>query len=226
MYICVSGDGDPTGPTSPGELALVIDLLNDNPFSRFETMELEYGEEEPFDPQKIVGTLPPATDKSFRASSKRPFNMYGSVSFDEVPRVVNLEWSEEYNSNPALPAAIVEYLQRWRTEYPNFLEASTSADDRENEYFFDRLALLPVPDCFGTVLGWCHVLSPRGYEKYYQPADLRHAPAYRVEEFNDGTFALMTYAHPLEFATEENTRRLVELTKYLYDRWQANGGNY
>jgi hypothetical protein len=204
----------------------VLELLEDNPLAEFYQAEFDFDDVwEPYDRDKVVSFLAENGEAAVSLRGSTPFLIMGSIALDYSQNAVGLGFSYEYLTDERLLSELPAYLSRWRGVLPAFAWGGINADDRENEYFFDKLAMLPVPDCFGNTLGWYQVVSPRGYGKYYKPEDLRHAPAYRVEKFGDGSFALMTYAHPLEFATEENTRRLVELTNYLYDRWKANGGH-
>ena len=218
---------NPWGQEASSIGAQVLGLLEDNPLAQFAQMELGYDDLwEPYNLEKAVSFLAGDAEANIGLHGSSPFNITGSVALNDAQNTVGLGFSYEYLTASQPLSQLTDYLKRWPGILPAFAWATITADDRENEYFFDKLAMLPVPDCFGTVLGWYHVVSPRGYEKYYKPEDLRRAPAYQVEEFADGSFALMTYAHPLEFGAEENTRRLVELTKYLYDCWKANGGSY
>ena len=74
-----------------------------------------------------------------------------------------------------------------------------------------------LPDCFGYV-GWYHLLAPLGYEPFFEPEDLRHLPAHRVEERDDGTFAVTSYEDPFAYADAPARTRIVEMTDYLNER--------
>jgi hypothetical protein len=133
-----------------------------------------------------------------------------------------INFSEEYVKGRVELERIANYVQQWRKILPAFLWAQAGADDRENEFWMDVAKtspfVWPLSDCFGSRLGWYHLMSPRGYQEYFKREDLLATPAFRVEELDDGCIAIQSYEHPLAFADESVTRDIIAITTYLNQR--------
>ena len=80
-----------------------------------------------------------------------------------------------------------------------------------------------LPDCFGSYIGWHHLMSPLGYRDNFDAEVLRTLPAHEVRELPGEWFAITSYPDPYSFADEATRRKIVELTEHLNDRlkdWQ------
>lgn len=205
----------------------VLRMLENNPFACLtdQIADVQYNHVR-LDRAKILAELTrPLGDEdliSVRMSADDPMAVEAIISRSDSDNNITLMMNAEDLSKLGKLESVTSYMQEWRFVLPAFFSSSASADDRENDFFYDELALPLVPECIGNTVGWYHVLSPLGYQDYFKREDLINAPAYKVEELTDKTICLMTYPHPLEFASEESTERISKLTKYLYERWMAH----
>lgn len=196
----------------------VLSLLEDNPFGPFEEMFFEQTLRwEPYDRARLLEYVSENTEAGVDVRAHRPVYREASVSRHPSANGVTLRVNPAYVSSPAELTRALEYLERWRHALPRFTKGGATADRRPSEFFLNR-GLRPLPPCFGSYLGWYTLMSPRAYEPYFDPEDLRRAPAHRVEGRDDGTIALTAYADPFDFESAETTRRIVELTQYLNGR--------
>ena len=210
---------NPWGSGARETAGRVLSLFEDNPFTPLAeadlTISLKY---EPYDRRRVLEELAGNPEAGIAVRSTTPFYLGGGLSRHPMKNGASFGGDPEYLRREGAPAAAAEYVKRWRQALPAFDQAGLSADDRENVFFFDELNLEPLPDCFGNFLGWYHVISPRGYAPSFDAETLRRTPAHRVEELSDGSFAITSYPDPLDFAAEDSTRRIVEITNYLNER--------
>lgn len=210
---------NPWGPDARAIAERVLSLFEDNPFAPFAeadlTISLKY---EPYDRRRVLAELADNPEAGIVVRTESPFYLDGGFSRHPIQNGIRIGGDPEYLRREGALGSAAEYLKRWRHALPAFDHGSLWADDRENVFFFDDLDLEPLPDCFGNFLGWYHVISPRGYAPSFDADTLRHTPAHNVEELPDGSFAIMSYPDPLDFASEESTRRIVEITNYLNER--------
>jgi hypothetical protein len=204
-------------PDNPAETAL--QMLENNPFGRFDQMESETPYEYvPLNRETVLAVIsaPFVSDYiTIGLGADVPFPLGGTITRDSTDNGISLSLGGENVEKAASLEEITKYLQGWRFALPAFHSAIATAEDRENAFWMDIAETEPLPDCFGSRLGWYHVISPRGYQDYFRREDLLRAPALRLEELPDGAIALMSYAHPLEFATPENTAQIIKITNYL-----------
>lgn len=197
----------------------VLALLEDNPFAPPAEMEFNFSlRYEPYIREKALDELSHNPEAKIGVRSTLPFYLDGGVDRDPLQNGFTLGGDTQYFERAEMQTQVAEYLLRWRQVLPAFCWSGAFADDRENFFFFEQLQLEPLPDCFGSTLGWCHVVSPRGYEPYFNAEDLRLMPAHKLEELPDGAFAITCYPGILDFAGDEATRRIVEITNYLNER--------
>lgn len=197
----------------------VLSLFEQNPFAPFAEVDLEgLLKFEPYDHRRVLEEFARNAEADIGVRTESPFYLDGGLTRHEWKNGAHMGGDPEYLRREGALAAAAEYLKRWRQTFPAFDHGGLSADDRENVFFFDELDLEPLPDCFGNFLGWYHVISPRGYAPSFDAETLRHTPAHNVEELPDGSFAITTYPDPLDFASEDSTRRIVEITNYLNER--------
>jgi hypothetical protein len=100
---------------------------------------------------------------------------------------------------------------------PLFARGKATADSRPGEYFLNQ-GLVPLPECFGSYLGWHTLISRRGYAPYFELQDLLQVPAYHVEELANAAVSITAYPNPFDFESSDTHRRIVEITRYLNDR--------
>lgn len=198
--------------------AAVLGLFEENPFGAFEEMFFERTLAwEPYDRGKLLEYLSEDPRAGIDVRASRPLYFEGSLARHPTGNGITLRVNPGYVSPPERLNQALEYLDRWRTALPNFTRAGATADRRPAEHFINR-GLRPLPACFGSYLGWYTLLSPRGYAPSFDAEDLRRAPAHRVEEREDGTFAITAYPDPFDFEGAEAARRIEEVTNYLNER--------
>lgn len=198
------------------DAALALETLEANPFAPFEEMLLDVESEwEPYDRARALRAL--AEEQSsvaFRAAS--PFPLRASVFRHPLYNLLQIEVADDYLNADDARAASLEFTEKLARALPNFAYGGASADMTVHDFYVSRdMAFLP--DCFAYV-GWYHLLAPRGYEPYFEPEDLRNLPAHRVEERDDGTFAVTSYEDPFRYADASARARIVEMTDYLNER--------
>lgn len=192
----------------------VINLIVANPFMRFSAVQYEY-EDEPFDLQILL------------EETRNPNATICLKDDDYSEAIINLSfWRNSFSlriNQKNLPefdleAKTIDYLKEWRGVLPNFAWCVASADDRDEDFWNDVAQVQPLPDCFGSHLGWYHVISPLGYKNYFKRDDLLKTPALKVEELNNRSIVIQSYENPFDFAMDETTERLVEATNYLNEK--------
>jgi hypothetical protein len=196
----------------------VLRQFEDNPFGSFDEMFFEQTLRwEPYDRQRLLDYLSQDSEAGIGARGLQPLYREGSLSRHPTANGITLTVNPGYASSPDNLARGLSYLQRWRHVLPGFTKGGATADRRPSEFFLNQ-GLEPLPPCFGSYLSWYTLLDPRGYAPYFEPEDLRAAPAERVEEFPDGAFAITAYPDPFDFESAEAHRRIVEITHYLSER--------
>lgn len=209
---------------NPWELAAVnpapavLSLFEDNPFASFDEMFFEQTLEwEPYERRKLLSDLTHNPEANIDARGWKPLYLEGSLARHATANTISLRINPGYLSPPDRLERALEYLGRWRQVLPRFARGKATADLRPGEFFLNQ-GLEPLPECFGSYLGWYTLISPRGYAPYFEPEDLRGIPAHRVEELPDAAFAITAYPAPLDFESAEAHRRIVDITRYLNER--------
>jgi hypothetical protein len=194
-----------------------LETLEANPFAPFEEMLLDDDMDwRPFDRALALRALAAREESAVAFRASRPFPLRASVFRHPLYNLLQLEVADEYVKEPGALAAAVEFTEKLARTPQAFSYGGASADMTVHDFYVSRdMAFLP--DCFGYV-GWYHLLAPRGYEPFFEPEDLRHLPAHRVEERDDGTFAIASYEDPFKYEDAAARARIVEMTDYLNER--------
>lgn len=200
-----------------GEAARALETLESNPFAPFEEMLLDDEMDwQPFDRERALRSLAAREESAVAFRASRPFYLRASVFHHPLYNLLQIEVADEYLKDSDALASAVEFAEKLARTLPAFSYGGASADTTVHDFYVSRdMAFLP--DCFGYV-GWYHLLAPRGYEPYFEPEDLRHLPAHRVEERDDGTFAVTSYEDPFKYDDASARARVVEMTDYLNQR--------
>jgi hypothetical protein len=148
-------------------------------------------------------------------SGGTPFPIECTISRTAFENLVQIGINSEDLEKIGDLEKVKEYLKDWSEVLPGFSSSGAAADDRDSDFWIDVAQVAPLPDCFGSRLSWYNVVSPSGYRDYFKREDLLATPALKVEELTDGAITILSYEHPLEFATKENTKRIIEITNYL-----------
>ena len=199
-----------------GEVARVLEALEDNPFAPLEEMQFDVGSTWLPYARGRAELFLGVEESSMSFRTARPFELSASVSRHPLYNLVKLDVADEYLKRDGALASSVGFAWRLARALPAFSYGAASADlDVHDFYVAQDLAFLP--ECFDYV-GWYHILSPRGYAPYFEPEDLGRLPAHRVEELPDGTFAVTSYPDPFAFEDASVRSRIVEMTNYLNER--------
>lgn len=201
-----------------------LSMVEENPFCKMEEMDFDYLEKwRKYDRAQALRELISNSDAGLTFRGFEPYYLSFALARHDWYNVISCHADLQYLKNSKMPAETIDFLKKWLDIFPKFYRAEASADNRDNDYFLDELEILRLPRCFSPWLCWYQIVHPRVYHEFFEPEDLRDAPFYKIEELSDGALGLTAYEHPLEFATAENTRRIVEITNYLNDRrkdWQ------
>ncbi|HEX5707337.1 MAG TPA: hypothetical protein VFX96_08575 [Pyrinomonadaceae bacterium] len=196
----------------------VLSLFEDNPFGRFAEMFFEQTLEwEPYARPKLLDYLAADPKAGVEARGHDPAYFQGSLARHPTANGVTFRLNPGHVSSPEALARALEYLGRWQSALPRFTRASATADLRPSEFFLNR-GIEFLPECFGSHVAWYTLIAPRAYAPFFDAEDLRGVPAHRVEERDDGSFALTAYPDPFDFEGAEATRRIKEVTDYLNAR--------
>jgi len=199
----------------------VLRMLESNPF---EPLSRTYTDARynfvPFDHKKVLLELTkPLGDEGAVevtvGSGETPVALECTISRTAFRNIVSIRTDSEDLQKIGDLEKVRKYLEDWRFVLPAFSSSGALADHRDNDFWVDVAQTAPLPDCFGSQLSWYNVISPLGYKDYFTREDLLATPALKVEELSDGTITILSYEHPLDFATEENTKRIIEITNYL-----------
>lgn len=209
---------NPWESATPNPAPAVLKLFESNPFGRFGEMLFERTLEwEAYDGEKLLDYLAGDPRAGVEARGYDPAYFQGSLARHPTANGVTFRLNPAYVSAPEGLARAVEYLGRWSSALPRFALAAATADLRPSEFFLNR-GMKFLPRCFGSHVAWYTLIPPRAYEPSFDAEDLRQAPAHRVEEFADGTFAITAYPDPFDFESPEADRRIRELNAYLNER--------
>lgn len=196
----------------------VLSLFEDNPFGRFDEMFFERTLEwETYDRAKLLDYLATDPRAGIEARGQSPAYFQGSFARHPTANGVTFRLNPAHVSSPDALARAADYLARWQTVLPHFTRASATADQRPSEFFLKR-GIKFLPECFGSHVAWHTLVAPRAYADFFAAEDLRRVPAHRVDEREDGTFAITAYPDPFAFETPEADRRIREITDYLNER--------
>ncbi|HKE56268.1 MAG TPA: hypothetical protein VKB46_06195 [Pyrinomonadaceae bacterium] len=196
----------------------VLALFEDNPFGSFEEMFFEQKLEwEPYERTKLLEDLSNNPASSFDVRGRKQHYFEGSIARHQSANTVSFKINPDYLATPDGIERALAYLGRWLKVLPRFTRGKATADLRPSEYFFNQ-GLEPLPEPFGSFLGWYTLMSRRGYEPYFALEDLLKTPAHRVEELPDAAVAITAYPDPFNFESTESHRKIVELTHFLNER--------
>lgn len=216
MFAIYARENESPWGAGGADAARALETLEANPFAPFEEMQLDVESAwEPYERTRALRAL--AEEKAsvaFRAT--RPFPLRASIFRHPLYNLLQIEVDDEYLKADGALDASVEFTEKLSLSLPHFAYGAASADLTVHDFYVSRdMAFLP--DCFSYV-GWFHLLAPRGYEPYFEPEDLRHLPAHRVEERDGGAFAITSYPDPFAYADAPARARVVEMTDYLNER--------
>jgi len=197
----------------------ILELFERNPFGSFTGMDLDTSlKMKPYSREQILKELAKGEIAGINVGSENPVKSWGAIKQNQLFDGFFLEIEPKDISKVNL-RYLKDYLRQWRKLFPKFSWADASADDRDNDFWLDVAKTEPLPDCFGSRLGWYHVIGQRGYESFFRREDLLNTPALNVEELNDGTICILNYADPLDYSKPETTKKIIEITNYLTEKW-------
>lgn len=209
MHWDESADTDHSYP--PAETLFA--LLESNPFAPIQEMDSDdWRAWRPYDRAAAVSAMQEYRIVGVDLRSAAPFLLSGGVHRRSFQNNVNLYVSDALMQETDLEA-ILQVMRQVASALPRFLEASFGVT--WNVRAFQDEHNLPNLPAFNLCLHWAQIVSPRGIAPYYLPEDLLQAPAYRVQQLENGLIEMLVYPHPLEYQLPENLQRYIELTRYF-----------
>lgn len=201
------------------QLNYLLSLFEQNPFHNFNKASYGFENIKKYDRNEAVLYLMDSDDSSIKIEESEPQYVRGTVTTDVPVPFVNIVTPNKAIKTDSNLEEIIKYSKEWKN-LEGFLSVTVSADDRDNEFWLDVAKTPPLPDCLGSRLGWYHIVSAREYEPYFRREDLLNAPVLHVEELSDFTICLQSYEHPLDYNNPVTTKKIVEITNYLYQKWR------
>jgi len=106
-----------------------------------------------------------------------------------------------------------DYMIALAVSLPNFkgLIGSTGSV----QYDIQRNHDIPQEKSIFSLMSWLNVLSPLGYDSYYEKEDLLNAPFYDVKEVAPDIVMIQAYKDPFDLENEESLNFLRNGVEYL-----------
>lgn len=220
MKLFASEIRDSTYSHNRQEFENILGFLEKNPLREFCELEIEYDEKwQNYNSKAALDWIDANETSRVGFRSAAPYFLNGFILRNLTDCSIGFYFSNQLMVDVVAIENLREYLRNSRNILPNFSDAVITADDRDNDFWLDVAKTEPLPDCFGSRLGWYHVISPRGYESFFRREDLLNTPALNVEELDDGTICILNYADPLDYSKPETTEKIIEITNYLTEKW-------
>jgi hypothetical protein len=203
--------------TGESPLQEIISLIDQNSFVNFQEMEFDVTLNwVPYDIKKAIQTLKRRKKVSTEFRTQEPFPFSFTLSKNPLQNTITLDIHENFLKEVGIEPVTKIIIQLAKC-FPRFHWGVASVDDDISE-FYDSQDLPHVPECFKYFVSWLHIVSPLGYEKYFNREDFLGVPAYEVLEWDNGIIQIMTFENPLAFGIAENRQRVIDVTHYLNER--------
>lgn len=223
MLAIYAQENDNPWPAGGGDAERALACLEGNPFTRFREMRFEVGPPwEPYDRGRAALYLDRNPEALLGLRANDWPEGEASVSRHPTRNLLQLRVADERLRAPGAEAEVVRFVERLARALPRFAYGGATVDLGVHDFYVAR-GLDLLPDCFDSYVGWYHLLSPLGYQDYFDAKDLRTLPAHEVREMPGGWFAITSYPDPHGFADESVTRKIVEMTEHLNDRLKDSG---
>lgn len=225
MRVAVSWRDHTPNLNDEGALSALLLRLTHNPFGAITEMDRGNVEKwRPFDFDQALayfrrGREPELGLRGFAGhDSQRAMGAFEFIVRREpADNSIVLSASGEYLEMAGIQVS-AGFLRQVALAMPTFFQAS-GRDMSAGLADYVRAQKLPrLPEILDYSINWYYLLSLTCYQEYYTREDLLAAPAYRVEELDNGWIELICYDHPLRRDTPENLARIDELTRYLDER--------
>jgi hypothetical protein len=222
MLAIYAQENDNPWPAGGDEVGRVLACLEDNPFFSLSEMQLDVMFPwQPYDRGRAALYL----DHNPKAAiGLRAADSAGSASIarHQMRNLLQLKIEDERLRAPGSSAQVIRFTEELARVLPRFAHGGATADLGVHDFYVAR-GLDFLPDCFGSYIGWHHLMSPPGYRDDFDAEVLRTLPAHEVRELPGEWFAITSYPDPYRFADDATRRKIVELTEHLNDRlkdWQ------
>jgi hypothetical protein len=192
----------------------ILQTLAANPFSAIQEMDLNRAKKwKSFEQTAAVAGL---AQSSTAVLHLRGANLKASVSCSPLSNVIILDLADE-DFTKVDETTIKTFARNMAQTLPAFSNAGIDADPVPDD-FYAAQKLRQLPDSLNWCLKWYTLVSPRGYAKYFERADLLATPAKTVTELDNAWIEMVAYANPFAFANFTTRQRIIEITNYLNDK--------
>lgn len=193
----------------------VLTLLERNPYASFVEMDINQLDKwRPFDRARALETLGRGREPSLGLRTDTVPATYASLAAGQGVLAATLSPADTDVQGTPARQTLLAFIREMATALPLFYIAY--ADANYNRGAFREAQNLPeIGDPFGSCLQWYYLLSPRCYSEHYTREALLGAPAWSVQEWDNGWIELISFEDPLSYATPKSQQRIIEMTRYL-----------
>lgn len=199
-------------------LERLLSVMDANPFRPFQEMDFnDRAEWLPYDKERALAYLKRGSRTVVHFRTQHPFYMQGALAQLAGQNSATLRLSEHFLDDAGVHAAGSFLVQlALPLAQPRFGWCEVDSYATRIVDFYDDHNLRALPWCFGTYLGWRHILSPAAYTPYIERQTLLRAPAWQVHEDEQGLIELVIYDDPLSYDTAQSQQRIVDVTTFLH----------
>ncbi len=195
-------------------LQKAVGEMQANPFGAFVEMSVGTAPDaERYAPEKLSQAVLSSAEQFAVLRGFEPNLLTASIRLQPVPLLQIMIDADRFSLDENSLQAQT-FTNRLKKVLPNCGYGIIDAHANISE-FYDRQQLDLLPECFNYYLSWKTLLTPLGYQAYFERADLLKAPAFKVEELEDQSICLTAYPQASNYEHKESQIRIVELTNYL-----------
>lgn len=189
-----------------------INALNDNPFATIVEMDFDLnGKWESFNKEKAIDTLA----KKDRVVSFRDSTGFLDASISKHKLVNKLRLEVLLEREQVKIETLLAFYQKLAEALPAFEKGDAVCDMPVRE-IYEKFDIEYAPPCFTSQLGWAHIISPRGYSKYFTKEELLVIPdVFFVQEKTNGNILIQFYEHPFDYDKPGNIEKIKKAVRYL-----------
>ena len=200
-------------------------LLLQRSFGDYEVMCLDIDKYEfvPFDEALLLEELKQRINFSIVLSS--------GVTDEDIEGSLSITWTSDKNThnfvisidhddfvNSGEVGRFQNFVRGIAGLFTKLSEGVTRAIEFDDENYYGKHGLEHLDGCFSGYVAWIHILGAEHYGVYgYSKEDLLGAPAFRVQEWSDGTIFLMSYEDPFSWNERPTIEQIKKLNNYLLE---------
>jgi hypothetical protein len=213
--------------------SLMYNFIVNNPFGKFEEMRIKYDnllkddyDFVPFD-ETVVSNNILSSPQCYIILRSEVAGPYGEPKFEVMFSKSNERnfFSIMIDREDFVRKAGVEKIEQYiRSITPLFtkLDRGSCAKAINFVSFYHELKIEQLSPAFSYFVQWIHIIGPGTFEhpneNIYKREDLLNAPAYSIEEWDNGFIFMKGYEDPFEYNTSENRERIIRLNAYLDEK--------